>query len=77
MAEIPIQRKERSRIWPLLLLLLIVAAIVAWYLWSRGAGATTASTADSTVTRTSNGAISTDSTAARAPAPVPDTVPPR
>ncbi|HEY2027546.1 MAG TPA: hypothetical protein VGG78_11085 [Gemmatimonadaceae bacterium] len=78
MAEIPIQRKERSRLWPLLLLLLIVVAIVAWYVWSHHAGTPVATTADSTVTRTSNGALVADSTArARGTAPIPDTVPPR
>ncbi|HEY2066929.1 MAG TPA: hypothetical protein VGG84_13315 [Gemmatimonadaceae bacterium] len=79
MAEIPIQRKERSRLWPLLLLLLIVVAIVAWYVWSHHSGTAVATGADSTMTRTSNGALSTDTTGARArgTAPVSDTVPPR
>jgi nicotinate-nucleotide pyrophosphorylase len=33
-AEIPIQRKERSNIWPLLLGLLVLAAVV-WFVMTR------------------------------------------
>ena len=69
MAEIPIQRKERSRLWPLLLLLLVVAAIVVgWYFWTHGSGTRTASVTDSTGVQTSNGAVVAD-TASRAGRP--------
>lgn len=63
MAEIPIQRKERSRLWPLLLLVLIVAAIlIGWYVWSHhGGGTQTSALTDSTAVQTSNGAMVTDS----------------
>lgn len=74
MAEIPIQRKERSRLWPMLLLLLLVVIAVGWYVWSRNGGAP----AGSAATGTSNGALVTDSTAAATATPAPGAnTPPR
>ena len=77
MAEIPIQRKERSRVWPWLLLLLLVAIVVGWYVWSRNNTAGGSVASDSTRTRTSNGSVVADSTAARTPTPSDSAAPPR
>jgi putative membrane protein len=63
MAEIPIQRKPRRNVWPLLILLLLIVA-VAWYLWSRNASATRTASADSTTVAASNGAVATAPAAA-------------
>ncbi len=53
MAEIPVQRKQRRSIWPLLLLL-IIALAAAWYFWSRQQGSVGAPRADSTSTTTTS-----------------------
>ena len=59
-AEIPIQRKERSNIWPLLLGLLVLAAVV-WFVMSRRQSTDTAAArADSAAVVTSP-AVRTDS----------------
>ena len=63
MAEIPIQRKARRSVWPLLLLLLLVLA-AAWYFWSRSAGATNTAP-DSVRTRVDQGAVVRDTAAIR------------
>jgi hypothetical protein len=53
-AEIPIQRKERRNFWPMLLGLLVVAAVLWFVLTRRDTTNTTASRADSAaVTRDS------------------------
>jgi hypothetical protein len=67
MAEIPIQRKERRRIWPVLLILLLAALLVAWYVSTHRAGSTGTAGADSTATMSPTGAAATDSAAARGP----------
>jgi putative membrane protein len=63
MAEIPIQRKEGRNIWPILLGLLVLLALL-WFLFGRnrndGAVATTDTTAAATTTA-ANGAAGTDS----------------
>ena len=62
MAEIPIRRKERSNIWPLLLGLLVLAAVV-WFVMSRRQSTdTVAAPADSAAVVTSP-AVRTDSAA--------------
>ena len=53
MAEIPVQRRQRRSIWPLLVLLLLALA-VAWYFWSRQQGAAGTPRADSTSTTTTS-----------------------
>jgi putative membrane protein len=60
-AEIPIQRKEGRNIWPMLIGLLLLAAIL-WYVFSRRNNTTdtAAARADSTAVAT-NGAVTTDS----------------
>lgn len=70
MAEIPIQRKERRGIWPLLIGLVAVAAVL-WFVFTRtDTTNTTAARADSSaVTRDSAAGVTTDS--ARAPKPGP------
>jgi hypothetical protein len=77
MAEIPIQRKERSRVWPWLLVLLLVAIVVGWYVWSRNNAGGGSVASDSTRTRTSNGAVVADSTPARTPTTPDSAAPPR
>ena len=62
-AQIPIQRKERSNIWPLLLGLLAVLAVL-WYVFARKHTDDTAQRpADSTTTVASNGAVGTTDSA--------------
>ena len=63
MAEIPLERKPRRSVLPLVLLLLIVAA-AAWYFWSRSTVTTTSPT-DSTGVRTDSAVVR--DTAPRAP----------
>lgn len=59
MADIPIQRKEGRNIWPLLLGLLVLAAIL-WFVFSRrNANETAVAPADSTAV--ASGAVTTDS----------------
>jgi putative membrane protein len=61
-AEIPIQRKEGRNIWPMLLGLLVLLAVL-WFIFGRNRNADTAAArADSTAVA-SNGAVTTDSTA--------------
>jgi putative membrane protein len=61
-AEIPIQRKEGRNIWPMLLGLLVLLAVL-WFLFARNRNANTAAArADSTAVA-SNGAVTTDSAA--------------
>jgi len=61
-AEIPIQRKEGRNIWPMILGLLALLAIL-WFLFGRNRNANTAAArADSTAVA-SNGAMSTDTAA--------------
>ena len=61
MADIPIQRKEGRNIWPLLLGLLVLLAVL-WFIFGRDNDADTAATgADSTAVAT--GAVTTDSAA--------------
>lgn len=60
MAEIPIQRKEGRNIWPMLLGLLVLAAVL-WFIFGRNRGTTAAARADSTAV--ANGAVTTDSAA--------------
>ncbi len=65
MAEIPIQRKEGRNIWPILLGLLALLAIL-WYLFGRNRNDTVAATADTTAavsTATAAGAMGSDSSA--------------
>jgi putative membrane protein len=57
-AEIPIQRKEGRNIWPMLLGLLALAAIL-WFIFGRNRDNTTAARADSTAV--ASGAVTTDS----------------
>lgn len=60
MAEIPIQRKEGRNIWPMLIGLLVLLAVL-WFVFSRRHDADTAAArADSTAVAT-NGAVTTDS----------------
>jgi len=59
-ADIPIQRKEGRNIWPLLLGLLVLAAIL-WFVFGRKSDNTTAARADSTAV--ASGAVTTDSAA--------------
>jgi LPXTG-motif cell wall-anchored protein len=68
-AEIPIQRKERSNIWPLLLGLLVLAAVV-WFVLSRRQNTDTAAArADSAAVVTSP-AVRTDSAAGAVGRPI-------
>ena len=65
-AQIPIQRKQRSSIWPLLLGLLAVLAVL-WFLFARKHTDDTAQRpADSTTTVASNGAVGTNDSLAAA-----------
>jgi len=57
-AEIPIQRKEGRNIWPLLLGLLALLAVL-WFIFGRRNNDTTAARADSTAV--ASGAVTTDS----------------
>ncbi len=61
MADIPIQRKEGRNIWPLLLGLLALVAILWFVFGRRGANNTAAARADSTAA--ASGAVATDSAA--------------
>jgi LPXTG-motif cell wall-anchored protein len=61
-AEIPIQRKERSNIWPLLLGLLVLAAVVWFVLSRRQSNDTATARADSAAVVTTP-AVRTDSAA--------------
>jgi hypothetical protein len=50
-AEIRIEEKKRGAPWVLILVLLLVAAIIGWWLWSnRTSGEPTTGTPDATVT---------------------------
>jgi putative membrane protein len=61
-AEIPIQRKEGRNIWPMILGLLVLLAVL-WFIFGRNRNAdTSAARADSTAVA-SNGAVATDSAA--------------
>ncbi|HEV7990580.1 MAG TPA: DUF4142 domain-containing protein [Gemmatimonadaceae bacterium] len=63
MAEIPIQRKEGRNIWPMLIGLLVLLAVL-WYVFSRRNNNTdtAAARADSTAVATNNGSrVTTDS----------------
>jgi LPXTG-motif cell wall-anchored protein len=68
-AEIPIQRKERSNIWPLLLGLLVLAAVVWFVMTRRQATETAVAPADSAAVVT-NGAVRTDSAAGAVGRPI-------
>lgn len=59
MAEIKIEEKKRGAPWLMILVLLVVAAIIGWWLWS------TRSTADATNTMGTNtpSGVVTDSAA--------------
>ena len=59
MAEIPIQRKEGRNIWPMLLGLLVLAAILWFIFGRRNADNTAAARADSTAV--ASGGVTTDS----------------
>ena len=74
MADIPIQRKEGRNIWPLLIGLLVLAAVL-WFVFARQRGPDTAAArADSAavatpaVTRDSAGGTTTGTTTGTAPA---------
>lgn len=58
MAEIPIQRKEGRNIWPLLIGLLLLLAVL-WYIFGRRNNNATAARSDSTAV--ASGAVTTDS----------------
>ena len=64
MADIPIQRKEGRNIWPLLLGLLALVAILWFVFGRRGADNSAAARADSTAA--ASGAVATDSAAGMA-----------
>ncbi len=77
MADIPIQRKEGRNIWPLLIGLLVLAAVL-WFVFARqrspntaAARADSAAVATPAVTRDSAGGT----TAGTAPATAPTTTP--
>ena len=74
MADIPIQRKEGRNIWPLLIGLLVLAAVL-WFVFARQRGPDTAAArADSAAVAAP--AVTTDSagaTAGTAPATTPRT----
>jgi putative membrane protein len=57
-AEIPIQRKEGRNIWPMLLGLLVLAAVL-WFIFGRNKDNATAARADSAAV--ASGAVTTDS----------------
>jgi hypothetical protein len=45
MADIPIQRKDRRRVWPIVLLLIIIAAVATWWFMANSTSTTTTNTA--------------------------------
>jgi hypothetical protein len=44
MADIPIQRRDRRRVWPIVLLLLIIVAIAAWWFMTNSTTTTNTTT---------------------------------
>ena len=60
MAEIPIQRKEGRNIWPMLIGLILLAAVL-WYVFTRRNGADTAAARGDSTAVATNGAVTTDS----------------
>ena len=75
MADIPIQRKEGRNIWPLLIGLLVLAAVL-WFVFARQRSPDTAAArADSAAVAAP--AVRTDSAAGTTGAPPATTPPPR
>ena len=76
MAEIPIQRKEGRNIWPLLIGLLVLAAVL-WFVFARQRGPDTAAARADSAAVATPAAVRTDSaggaTAGTAPATTPRT----
>ena len=60
MAEIPIQRKEGRNIWPLLLGLIVLAAVL-WFVVARRDNTNTAATVRADSTAAASGAVTRDS----------------
>ena len=68
MTEIPIQRKPRRTLWPLLILLVVVLA-GSWFFWSSRVNAAATASTDSTTTNVSNGSVTLDSASTRTAPP--------